>query len=119
MNDDRTDLRALDPALDPARMEAAVGRIMRRAAPALAARRARSTAMGQITTWWRPMLALAAALTLAAIGVLTRVAPAAAADRENTDVAAALGIPTALATWMAAGETPTAAQVFSALQEAP
>ena len=119
MNDDRMDLRAFDPARDPVRYERAISRIMHQAALPLAARRARATTMGQITTWWRPMLALAAAVTLAAIGVLTQVRPAAAVtDGSDTGVAEALGIPTALAGWMGAAETPTAAQVFSALEEA-
>jgi hypothetical protein len=116
MNDDPLDLRAFDPARDPVRYELAIGRILNRAALPLAARRARVTAMGQITTWWRPMLALAAAVTLAAVGVLTQVRPA--ADAAEAGVAEALGIPTTLATWMGAAETPTAAQVFSALEEA-
>jgi hypothetical protein len=119
MNDDRMDLRAFDPARDPVRYELAIGRILDRAALPLAARRARVTTMGQITTWWRPMLALAAALTLAAVGVLTQVRPAVAVtDGADAGVAEALGIPTALVTWMGAAETPTAAQVFSALEEA-
>jgi hypothetical protein len=119
MNDDRMDLRAFDPARDPVRHERAIGRILDQAALPLAARRARATTMGQITTWWRPMLALAAALTLAAIGVLTQVQPAAAVTAESdSSIAEALGIPTTLATWIGAADTPTAAQVFSALEEA-
>lgn len=120
MTDDRLDLRPLDPTRDSARYERAIGRIMDRAALPLSARRARTTAMGQITTWWRPMLALAAALSLAAVGVLTQVQPAAAVtEASDASVAEALGIPTALATWLDAAETPTAAQVFSALEETP
>lgn len=118
MNDDPLDLRAFDPTRDRARYERAIGRIMDRAAVPLAARRARTTTMGQITTWWRPMLALAATLTLAALGVLTQVRPAAAVtDRSAAGVAEALGIPTVMATWIGAAETPTGAQVFSALEE--
>jgi negative regulator of sigma E activity len=119
MNDDRLDLRALDPEHDPVCYERAIGRILARAAQPLAARRARTTPMGQITTWWRPMLALAAALVLAAIGVLAQVQPAAAVTNgSDAGVAEALGIPTVLATWIGAEETPTAAQVFSALEGA-
>jgi len=119
-DDERMDLRAFDPARDPVRYERTIGRILDRAALPLAARRARATAMGQITAWWRPMLALAAALTLAAVGVLTQVRPAVAATgRADAGVTAALGIPTVLAAWLGAEETPTAAQVFSALEEEP
>lgn len=119
-DDERIDLRAFDPTRDPVRYGLAIGRIMDRAAMPLARRRARATPMGQITAWWRPMLALAAALALAAIGVLSQVRPAAAAGgRSEAGVAEALGIPTALAGWMAGAETPTATQVFSALEGEP
>lgn len=119
-DDERIDLRAFDPGRDPVRYELAIGRILDRAAMPLAARRARTTTMGQITVWWRPMLALAAALALAAIGVLTQVRPAAAVSSQSVaGVAEALGIPTAVAGWMGAAEPPTAVQVFSALQGEP
>jgi anti-sigma-K factor RskA len=116
MNDERLDLRALDPTRDPERFERAVGRIMDRAALPLAARRARLTAVGQVTRWWRPMLAVAAALAIVALGVLTRVDPAAATE---PGVAEAIGIPTTVATWMVTAETPTAAQVYTAFEEEP
>jgi hypothetical protein len=118
MNDERLDLRALDPTRDREGFERAVGRIMNRAALPLTARRARLTAVGQVTRWWRPMLALAAALTVAAIGVLTQVSPATSAtEARESGVAEAIGIPTTLAVWMAADATPTAAQVYTALEE--
>jgi len=116
MNDERLDLSALDPTRDPERFERAVGRIMDRAALPLAARRARLTAMGQVTRWWRPMLAAAAALAMAALGVLTRVDPPAPTELA---VAEAIGIPTTVATWMVSAETPTAAQVYTAFEEEP
>jgi hypothetical protein len=118
MNDDRIDFSPLDPTRDPVRHARAVHRIMDRAALPLAARRARTTTIGQVTRWWRPMLALAAALAVAAIGVLTQVTPAAATAREP-GVAEALGIPTVVATWMTTGEAPTGAQVFAVFEEIP
>jgi hypothetical protein len=118
MSDERLDLRPLDPTRDPERFDRAVGRIMDRAAQPLAVRRARLTAVGQVTRWWRPMLALAAALTMAAIGVLTQVAPAASlTDTRETGVAEAIGIPATLVTWLAADGMPTAAQVYTAFEE--
>jgi hypothetical protein len=118
MNDERLDLRALDPTRDPERFERTVGRIMDRAALPLAARRTRLSAVGQVTRWWRPMLAVAAALAIAAIGVLTQVSPASpAAATPEPGVAEAIGIPTTVATWMVSAETPTAAQVYTAFEE--
>jgi hypothetical protein len=117
MTDDRLDLSPLDPTRDPIRFDAAVSRIMDRSTPARARRRARTTAIGQITTWWRPMLALAAAVALAAVGVLTQVKPAPSATVvRRTGLAEAIGIPSSIAPWLGATESPTAAQVFSALR---
>lgn len=116
MTDDRIDLSPLDPTRDPVRHARAVRRIMDAATLPLAARRSRITPMGQVTRWWRPMLAMAAAFALAAIGVLTQVTPATAASRE-AGIAEALGIPTAVATWMTAGDTPSGAQIFAAFEE--
>lgn len=115
MSDERLDLRAFDPTRDPERFEGAVRQIMDRAALPLAARRARLTAVAQVTRWWGPMLALAAAVAIAAIGVLTQTSPTPTA--RDTGVAEAIGIPTTLATWMASDGTPTAAQVYSAFVE--
>ena len=116
MNDDRIDFSPLDPTRDQVRYARAVHRIMDHAALPLAARRARTTPIGQVSRWWRPMLALAAALAVAAIGVLTRVTPGAASTHE-AGVAEALGIPTVVATWMTTGETPTGVQIFAAFEE--
>lgn len=117
MTDDRLDLSPLDPTRDPVRFARAVRGIMDAATLPLAARRARVTPIGQVTRWWRPMLAMAAALALAAIGVLTQVTPAVATSQE-AGVAEALGIPTVVASWMTAGETPSGAQIFAAFEEA-
>ena len=117
MNDDRLDLSPLDPTRDPVRYARALRRIMDHAALPLAARRARVTPIGQVTRWWRPMLALAAALAVAAVGVLTRVGPVSPAARE-AGLAEALGIPAAVATWMTTGEAPSGAQVFAVFEEA-
>lgn len=116
--DERLDLSALDPRRDPAAHERAVAAIMREAGPRLVRRRAAVTPIGQVAQWWRPMLALAAALALAALGVLTRVAPAAAASEAATPgVAQSLGIPATLSTWLGTDDTPSPAQVFAAFEE--
>jgi hypothetical protein len=119
MDDDRLDLSPLDPTRDEDRFSRTVGRIMAAAAPGLARRRARATPIGTVVRWWRPTLALAAALTMAAVGVLVNVqSTAAATEPQSTGVAEALGIPTSMSAWVRAGGTPTAGQVFEALQEA-
>ena len=113
MNDDRLDLRPLDPMRDPARYERAVGRIMDAAALPLARRRARLTAVGQVSRWWRPMLAMAAAVAIAAVSILTQVRPAAAeSDLATSPLAEAMGIPATVATWMTSGTPPTPIDVF-------
>jgi len=119
MDDDRVDLRPLDPTRDADRFARTVGRIMAGAAPGLVRRRARVTPFGTVVRWWRPTLALAAALTLAAVGVLVEVQDTAVATEPQTaGVAEALGIPTAMSPWLTSEGPPTAAQVFQALQEA-
>jgi hypothetical protein len=70
---------------------------------------------GQITTWWR-LAGARRGPTLAAVGVLA--GPAGRAAEHRAPASPKLGIPTALATWIGAADTPTAAQVFSALEEA-
>jgi hypothetical protein len=118
MDDDRVDLSPLDPTRNADRFARAVGRIMAGAAPALVRRRARVTPIGAVARWWRPTLALAAALTLAAVGVLVEVQDTTATtEPQSAGVAEALGIPTAMAPWLTAEGPPTAAQVFQAFQE--
>jgi hypothetical protein len=118
MDDDRVDLSALDPTVDGDRFARAVGRIMAEVAPGLARRRAQVTPIGTVARWWRPTLALAAALTIAAVGVLVGVQDTAAAmEPQSAGVAEALGIPTAMSPWLTSEGTPTAGQVFQALQE--
>ena len=64
------------------------------------------------------MLPLAAALTLAAVGVLAEVTPA----TTTTDTAAPalaqwLGVPATVSSWLEAGQSPGPAQVFAAFEE--
>lgn len=100
MTDERVDLSPLDPTADRAAYELAVGQIMNAATLPLARRRARYTAMGQVSRWWRPMLAAAAAVVLAAVGVLTQVETATAAAAPASTVAEAIGIPASVEAWM-------------------
>jgi hypothetical protein len=117
MRDDRIDLRALDPTLDPERFQRLVAGIGRGAAAELAARRARATVIGQITAWRRPMLAAAATLLIVSGAVLwsTREDD----SREGMGVVEAVGVPTSLASWVRSGDMPGPGQLLLALQETP
>lgn len=119
MTDERIDLRPLDPTTDAVGYDAAVRRIMDEAALPLARRRARRTPVGQVSQWWRPMLAMAATVLFAALGVLLRVQPAAGTDRAAGSVAEAMGIPPTVAAWMAGGETPTALDALRGYEVTP
>jgi predicted MFS family arabinose efflux permease len=116
MTDDRIDFSSLDPARDNERLDGAVASIMERAEASLATRRSQATVVGQIFRWRRPMLAAAAALAVASIGVLTQV-EAPEEQETRAEVAEAIGIPTSLAQWVRAGETPTTAEIFAAIAE--
>lgn len=118
MTDHPIDFGPLDPTADGARYDRAVDRIMDAAALPLARRRARLTPVGQVSRWWRPLLAMAAAVVLAAVGVLTQVAPAAAAgETPSAPVAEALGIPSSVAAWMAGGDPPTVLDAVGRYEE--
>lgn len=122
MDSDKRDLRLdLSPFAhdrDPAAHERAIETILRRTQPELARRRAIATPIGQVAQWWRPMLALAAALIVVAVGVLTRVTPATTTtEGETTGLGQWLGIPTAVSGWLETDRSPSPVQVFAAFEE--
>jgi hypothetical protein len=65
MNEDKLDLSPLDPSRDGERWERLVQSVASRA---LRAHRARLTVTGQMLAWARPVLALAAAVSLVSWG---------------------------------------------------
>lgn len=114
----RIDLGALDPTREPGRFNALVGTIMERAAFLLAQRRNRSTALGQLARWQRPVAAAAAIILIVSLAVLTRVAPSSAGTvEEEPGFTEAMGIPTPIAQWMGAEQPPTAAEFLFTLAE--
>lgn len=116
--DDFRDLAPLDPRRDPERWERMVSGITRAAAPELA-RRARMAPPGiamLLSSWLRPALS-AAALVAAAAGaalVVDRV-PAVAQDSQMT-LAAELGYPAPVASWVETGQSPAMDEMVSALE---
>ncbi len=116
--DDRIDFSSLDPTGDPERFEGIVRSIGERAAAELAARRARSDVFGEISRWWRPMLAAAAVTGIISIGTLTQVEPNAPmlASRE-VGLAEAIGVPTQLAEWVRSDEAPTTTELMLSLED--
>lgn len=116
--DPRVDLSPLAHDRDPAAHARAVATIMRRAASELARRRAAGSPIGQLAGWWRPLLAMAAVLTVVAVGVLARVTPSAVTIEADTPrMGQWLGMPSTVASWLEANQAPSPVQVFAALQE--
>jgi hypothetical protein len=119
MSDDPIDFTPLDPTADDLRFERLVRAVNARAAPLLAARRARHSAVGELTRWWRPMIAAAAVVIGVSVATLIGVeaaSSAAASSNESTVAVAeapttlsdAMGIPESYAQVVANG-TPVAA----------
>ncbi|HSU17184.1 hypothetical protein [Longimicrobium sp.] len=104
---DFRDLNGLDPRRDPERWEALLRRTRDAAAPELARRRFAAGPAAPLARWVRPALAAAAALVIAAAGLLAyageRPAPPSALAAEP-GVGEAMGVPVALAGWVEGGD---------------
>lgn len=91
-DDERLDLRPLDPGRDGARLERLARAVAVRVAPGLAARRARAAdAWSLLASWRRPVLAAAAALTVLSAVSLVRTSRVGSADVADTRAAAPTG----------------------------
>jgi hypothetical protein len=113
MTDDRLDLTPLDPTVDGDRFGRIVSAIMERAVDELEARRSRASALAQLVTWRKPMLAAAAILLLLCGGVLFRVrVPEATSQVEYEGIAEAIGVPTVLAQGMRSDQLPSTAELL-------
>ncbi len=103
------DLTALDPTADAVRFERVVASLCERASPVLA-RRAASRASGvpggrtmtwSLRDWQRIAWPAAAAIALASLAVLRVGSPAIGATLDpDQELAAAVGVPAALAEWL-------------------
>jgi hypothetical protein len=107
MSHDFPHLAPLDPQRDPERWEALLGRTRAAAAHELGRRRFAAGPAAPLARWVRPALAAAAALVIAAAGLLAyageRPAPAAALAAEP-GVGEAMGVPVSLAGWVEGGD---------------
>ncbi len=116
MSHDHLDLTPLDPTADEARFEQLVASISERAADQLARRRARSSAIAQLTLWKRPMLIAAAVIGIVSVTVLARTQSTAPLIEEPTGVAEAIGVPVQLAQWARSGQVPDPAELLVAVE---
>lgn len=117
MNEERIDFESLDPTADPARFDELVRAIRDHAAGELMRRRAQGTVIGQIARWRRPFLAAASVAAVISGAVLWQTRNGRSSG-SATDVADALGLPGALATWVQGEGTPTVGQLLVAFGEA-
>jgi hypothetical protein len=105
----------LDPARDPARWEAMIRGIVKRAGPTLAAHRRRPGPVDLLASWLRPALAAAAVLAAIAIGVLAPTGEPAPA-RAAPGVSEVLGYPAPVAAWVEAGRRPSVEELVVAME---
>ena len=117
MTDERIDFSALDPMEDQLGFERMVRSITEDAADELAARRARYNVIGQVVTWWRPMLAAATVLVIASVAALTTVDATPSTVDPSTGIAQAIGVPSRFAQWVASDELPTTSDLLQNLGE--
>lgn len=115
MTDDRIDFSPLDPTRDPERFDGIVRSIVGSASSQLVARRARATVFGQVSLWWRPLLAAAAITGVVALAALARLDDSAQAAAP-TGLAEALGVPDPIAEWVRSDQVPTATELLIGLE---
>jgi anti-sigma-K factor RskA len=118
------DTQAPRPEDDEVALERLIQAVNDRAAPMLAARRARHGIMSQVARWRRPMLAAAALVVAASTTTLLNTdvrgtvpaddggASAAARGGPRAELAVAVGLPPALAEAAAADSAPSAAELL-------
>jgi len=119
MTEDRIDFSPLDPTEDAERFEDIVASISQAAAPALAARGARASVVGQLGLWWRPLLAAAAITGIVSVGALLhyQASTTRIAELEEVGIAEAIGVPSQIADWVWSDEAPTTAELLFTLEE--
>ena len=116
--DDRIDFSTLDPTANADRFDRVVASILKASEPELATRRGRLGVIAEVGRWRRPMLAAAALAAMLSIIVLNRLPTTAEAEptAESAGIVEALGVPTALADLMLAGELPAAGAVLYGME---
>jgi len=105
MNDDKLDLSALDPALDQERWERRIGQVVARAVVAR-----RWSVGGQLRSWARPALGLAAAAAVFSwLGLIVRWQEAAPLSSQSEEAISVLS------RWAASDEQPSASSMLRVL----
>jgi len=117
MSDDAIDFSPLDPTADTGHFESLVARITAAARPELERRRLQSSVWWQMVRWRRPMLAAAAMIVLVSL-TMAQIVRSPAGNLEGTgQIAGTLGIPTALAGWLASDTLPAPSQMLFLIEE--
>jgi hypothetical protein len=117
MSDERIDFSSLDPTLNAERFETAVRAIGAAAGAELGRRRARSSVVGQVGLWWKPLLAAAAITGIVSAGALLRFQASPSSDLQDVGIAEAIGMPDPVAEWVRSGEVPTTAELIEAMED--
>lgn len=116
MSEERIDFASLDPTRDAKRFDAVVGSITAAAARELASRRARASVVGQVASWWRPLLAAAAIVGIVSIGALARLGTSATTAETEAGLAEAIGMPQQVAEWVLTEDVPTPTELLVVLE---
>lgn len=116
MSDERIDFASLDPTRDAKRFDAIVSSITTAAAGELASRGARASVVGQVASWWRPLLAAAAIVGIVSIGALARLGTSAAETEADVALSEAIGMPQQIAEWVLTDDVPTTTELLVVLE---
>lgn len=116
MSDERIDFSGLDPTQDAERFDTIVRSIGVAAAGELAARRARASVVGQVASWWRPLLAAAAIVGVVSIGALARLESSTGTTETEAGLAEAIGMPQQIAEWVLTEDVPTPTELLVVLE---
>jgi hypothetical protein len=131
MEDELLDLRALDPAADPGRLETLAERIVAAALPELQRRAGARSPLAVIARWARPTLSTAASLAFISACGLALVrgrdstgasegAPSVgAAEGLRAGLVQALSLPRPVSVWLAEDRAPDTSDLILALEEMP
>jgi hypothetical protein len=112
-HDQPLDLSALDPTAEGARFDGIVRSILGDAAAQMEGRRARNNVIGEITRWYKPILAAAAAAVAVLTFSLAQRSTSVIVEQSTSGVAEAIGIPDHFATWIRGESTPSAVELYS------
>lgn len=108
------DLSGLDLSQDPERWNRLLGEIRERAAPELARRASSEDGIILLAFWARPIMKVAAAFVVAAVGTMTLAARA--AETVPAGIPEAMGLPATVADWLVEERPPAAADLMLVLE---